>query len=86
MVRVGRQLPSLALGKHVAIPSLTDFLADARVLDLLLADLSWASAGNIACRAFLALRMHRVLSLDAVAPAARLQRVSQPAVQPAVNA
>jgi hypothetical protein len=140
---VGRQLPSLALAKHVAIPSLTDFLADPGVLDLLLEDLSSAGAANIfspllrarccsalraalreapgapgrerrpalsravptkfravirhwsrpslepavlAFRAFLAARMHRLLSLDAVTPPAGLQPGSQPAVQPAVNA
>ena len=44
---VGHQLPSLALAKHVAIPSLTDFLADTRVLDLLLAELSSDSAAAL---------------------------------------
>lgn len=44
---VSRQLPGLALAKHVAIPSLTDFLADARVLDLLLEDLSSESAASV---------------------------------------
>jgi hypothetical protein len=37
---VSRQLPSLGLAKRVAIPALTDFLADPRVLDLLLQDLT----------------------------------------------
>jgi hypothetical protein len=127
---VGRQLPSLALAKHVAIPSLTEFLAEPRVLDLLLEDLSSASAATVfspllrarccsalraalreaprqqtgerrpapartvpaklravvrhwsrpsleppvlAFRAFMATRMHRLLSLDAATPPGLLQ-------------
>jgi hypothetical protein len=129
---VGRQLPSLALAKRVAIPSLTDILADARVLDLLLEELSSESAAAVlspllrarccsalraalrgaprprtpdsrglslaravpaklrsvirhwsrptleplvlAFRAFVATRMHRMLSVDAATPPADLQR------------
>jgi hypothetical protein len=44
---VARQLPQLPLAKRVAIPSLTDFLGDPRVLDLLLEDLSSASAASL---------------------------------------
>jgi len=44
---VGRQLPSLALARRVAIPALTDFLGDPRVLELLLDDLSSESAGSV---------------------------------------
>lgn len=44
---VAAQLPSFPLAKRVAIPSLTDFLADARVLGLLLDDLSSTSAAAV---------------------------------------
>jgi len=137
---VGRQLPSLALAKRVAIPSLGDFLADRRVIDLLLEDLSSTSDASVlspllrarccnslraalreaprppggqggpalvravpaslravirhwsrptleppvlAFRAFIATRMHRLLSLDAATPPGHLQPVG---LRPAVNA
>jgi len=41
---VGAQLPGVALATRVAIPSLTDFLDDRRVLELLLAELTCESA------------------------------------------
>ena len=44
---VGRQLPSLGLARRVAIPALTDFLGDPRVLKLLVDDLSSESAASV---------------------------------------
>jgi hypothetical protein len=44
---VGAQLPDVALATRVAIPSLTDFLSDRRVLELLLDELSSERAATV---------------------------------------
>jgi hypothetical protein len=44
---VGAQLPNVALATRVAIPSLTDFLADPRVADLLLEELASERAATV---------------------------------------
>ena len=44
---VAEQLPQVALATHVAIPSLTEFLADARVADFLLEELSSEGAASV---------------------------------------
>jgi hypothetical protein len=81
---VGAQLPNVALATRVAIPSLTDCLADRRILELLLAELSSQHASNLFAPLLRARCCAAVRSALRAAPPERREERHRPLLERAV--